>query len=67
MIDLDYRKISWFASGEQINYLPKPKTETLTSWRITLLTTVLIFSSVIMNPIFEIPILKNWDITWKII
>ena len=36
MIDLDYRKISWFASGEQINYLPKPKTDTEENNRKTL-------------------------------
>ena len=27
IIELGYRKISWFVSGEQINYLPKPKAE----------------------------------------
>ena len=25
LLKLGYRKISWFVSGEQINYLPKPK------------------------------------------
>jgi len=27
IIKLGYRKISWFASGEQMNYLPKAKAE----------------------------------------
>ena len=27
IIELGYGKISWFVSGEQINYLPKPKAE----------------------------------------
>ena len=35
-----FRKISWFASGEQINYLPKPNSETnnwsARHWQITI-------------------------------
>ena len=40
LLKLGYRKISWFVSGEQINYLPKPKAEAnnwpARHWQITI-------------------------------